>query len=501
MVDAPKSLEPAAAGEVLRRSLAKAPGGIKPVTVADASVTSGLALRDAQAGLHWLTGEYRGHLRVTEDGDLVHVFPTGFTKPWETRDRLARAWSAAGRGLLGAGRFIVRAWILVVMLGYTALFVALLIGLTFAGRSNDSRNDRGSFGLLGGMLRLLAEAFFWTFHPFSPFYYYDYGYGYGQGYGYGYGRPAVPARSSRRRKGKNDIPFYEKVNRFVFGPTPPPEDPNAVRARILAQVRAQKGRIGLADVMRVTGLPRTEADPLMARLMLDYDGTVEVGEQGGIIYRFESVRRTAEAVPGTATPPPAWETPRRLAPLTGNGVGSNVIISLLNGFNLVASGVVIGAGLTISNILLLFSKHPPRVLPYDGVPVALGVVPLVFSAALFALPTLRALFRRRAARGVARENARLAILREVLARAPHKEPVPDETLRAAYRVATGEDASSKEITRRVVELGGDVDVGPEGEVRYRFADLEAEAEALEEERATASDAEARLGKVVFASDA
>ena len=101
---------------------------------------------------------------------------------------------------------------------------------------------------------------------------------------------------------------------------------------------------------------------------------------------------------------------------------------------------------------------------------------------------------------MARENARLGILREVLTRAPKKEPVPDEALRVAYRVATGEDPTSKEITARVVDLGGDVDVGPEGEVRYRFADLEAEAEALEEERAHAPAEEAKLGRVVFASD-
>ena len=87
-----------------------------------------------------------------------------------------------------------------------------------------------------------------------------------------------------------------------------------------------------------------------------------------------------------------------------------------------------------------------------------------------------------------------------LLRAPRKEPVPDEVLQTAYRVATGEIPTSKEITKRVVELGGDVDVGPDGEVRYRFADLEAEAEALEEEREGASDREARFGKIVFTSE-
>ena len=74
--------------------------------------------------------------------------------------------------------------------------------------------------------------------------------------------------------------------------------------RILAEIRAQKGRIGLADVMRVTGLPREEADPLMARLMLDYEGDVEVSEEGGIIYRFEALRKTASR-PGDPRPAPS----------------------------------------------------------------------------------------------------------------------------------------------------------------------------------------------------
>ena len=54
-----------------------------PLTVADAAAQTGLPLRDAESGLKWLSTEYRGQLRVTNEGQLVHVFPTGFTKPWE----------------------------------------------------------------------------------------------------------------------------------------------------------------------------------------------------------------------------------------------------------------------------------------------------------------------------------------------------------------------------------------------------------------------------------
>jgi hypothetical protein len=251
--------------------------------------------------------------------------------------------------------------------------------------------------------------------------------------------------------------------------------------------------------MRVTGLPRHEADPLMARLMLDYDGSVDVGEGGGIYYTFETLRRTAseeEALRQRA----AWERMPELPPLTGNSAAANVGMALLNLFNLLASSWVLSQGLTLANLALLFDPDRPPVLPDDGVPLALGLVPFTFSLVLFVLPLVRALMRGRERRKLERERARLVVLREVVTRASRKEPLPDETLRAAIRVATGEEPSSKEITARVVELGGDVDVGPEGEVRYRFAELEADVEAAEAERARASERETRLGKIVFASD-
>ncbi|MBN9159605.1 MAG: hypothetical protein BGO98_49100 [Myxococcales bacterium 68-20] len=483
-------MEPAAAADVLRRTLTDPK---RPITVADASVASGLAARDAEAGLTWLTSEYRGHLRVTEDGDLVHLFPHGFTKPWETQETLARVLSRFGAALVGAGRFIVRAWLLIVMVSYALLFAALLIGMTLARQGSSDRDDGPGVSILGALFRMIAEAVFWTFHPFSPLY---------------IERRWTDAEVHRRARERPEekVAFYEKVNRFVFGPTVPKEDPHAARAAILREIRAQRGRIGLADVMRVTGLPRDQADPLMARLMLDHDGTVDVSEGGGIVYTFEALRRTADEEPRvhgdakSARPPAAWDRLPKLPPLTGNPAGSNVLVALLNGFNLLASAWAIQNHLTLSNLALLFDPERPRVLPDDGLPLVLGAIPFVFSIVLFALPILRALFRSRQQKHIDEEHARLAVLREVVTRSSRKEPIADETLRAAVRVATGEEPTSKDITRRVVELGGDVDVGPQGEVRYRFAELEAEAEALEEERERASEREARLGKVVFASD-
>jgi hypothetical protein len=421
---------------------------------------------------------------VTEDGDLVHLFPHGFEKPWEKREKLGRALEAAGRALAGAGRFIVRAWLLVVMSLYAVVFVALLLGLTFARQGSSDRDEGPGLSLVGGLFRMLADALFWTIHPFSPLY-----------------LDPVLARDEawHRRSRGDDVPFYEKVNRFVFGPTVAKEDPHAARARILSEIRAQRGRIALADVMRVTGLPREEADPLMARLMLDHDGDVDVSEGGGIIYRFEALRRSASATP-EKRPGPAWEHPPVLPPLTGNPTGSNVMVALLNLFNLLASAWVLSEGLTLGNISLLFQRHPPLYLPDDGTPIVLGLVPFLFSVVIFVLPVVRALFRKRAEQKQVAERARLAVLREVLSHSARRTPVPDEALRTAVRVATGSEPSSQEITRRVVELGGDVDIGPEGEVRYRFAEIEADEEAVRDERARAPLREVQLGAEVFASD-
>lgn len=481
-------MEPEAAAAALVRAL---PDPTRPITVADASVAAGLALRDAEAGLQWLTHEYRGHLRVTEDGDLVHLFPTGFTKPWETKERLAVLGERIGGALLGAGRFLVRAWLLVAMVGYAAIFIALVIGLTLARQGSSDRDESPGLGILGGLFRMIADALFWTFHPFSPLYY-DPLY-----------HDATRPAARRLEPARDATPFYEKVNRFVFGPPRPKVDPQAQRAAILRAIRAGKGRIGLGDVMRVTGLPRAEADPLMARLMLDHEGTVEVTDNGGIVYTFAGLRRTA-GEDAAFTDRPAWERPPGLPPLTGNPTGSNLGIAALNLFNLLASLFAIGNHLTIANLVTLFTTPHPRgepvVFPTEGLPIALGVVPLVMSLVIFALPILRGALRAREANAVAEERARLGVLREVVTRATSREPVDDETLKRIVRVATGHEPTSKDITRRVVELGGDVDVGPAGEVRYRFAELEAEAEALEDERAEAPEEEARLGKVVFTSE-
>jgi hypothetical protein len=483
---APTFLDPAKAGEAIRAKV----DAKSPLTVADASARTGLALRDAENGLKWLSSEYRGQLRVTNEGELVHVFPTGFTKPWEGRDARRQTVKAVAHALAGAMRFVVRAWVAVVLVAYAAIFVALLIGMTFARQGNDSSSRRDGLpggALAYGFLRLVGDALFWTFNPWSPF-----AVGYG---GVGWGAGMAPRRA--RDQGPK-VPLYERVNRFFFGPQAPPEDPRENERLILAAIRAGKGRIGLADVMRVTGLARDEADPMMARLMLDYDGDVDVSEDGGIVYRFAAIRKTASETT-EREPPPAWTRAKPLPPLTGNPAGANFAIAAINAFNLFMGLWGIENNMTLERAIHLFDKIPHHVVD-TGTPIALGIVPLVFSALLFLLPLGRALVRPLRAKAAVEEKGRLAVLHEVLDRVRVKQPVTDAGVAEAWKSATGEPPPGKRLDRELVALGGDVAIEESGATKWRFPELETEAAAVEAEREAAAEDEAKLGAVVYATD-
>lgn len=472
-------MSPRDAAERLRQTLDKQR---KDFTVADAAAASGLALRDAESGLHLMVSEAKGHLRVTDDGDILYRFPNGLQKAPEAVGPMARFGRALWNGVSGAARFIVRAWVSIVLVAYVLIFVAIILALTFS--KSEDRDSGRSFSWIGGLFRLVAEALFWTMHPFSPFYVDTYEH-----------RPAT----WQQRRQVPEVPFYERVDRFFFGPKETPPDPSANVRAVLAEIRAGKGRIGLADVMRVTGLPRDEADPMMSKLMLDYSGSVEVSEEGGIAYRFPQLRRTLEDPSDERRPSPVWTRPDRVPAITGNSSGTNLLIGGLNLFNLVASGWVLLQGLTVERIFALLTGVAADKLPAPGLPIALGLVPFIFSVALFLLPLGRMALRGRKARAVARENGRRAVLQGVLENA--KTGVSDEELKLRYRVATGTEPKDAEITKHVVALGGDVDLDRAGEgVRYRFKDLELEAKAVEAEREAASEEEARVGKVVFSSE-
>lgn len=463
------------AAEKLERALRGFQGEL---TIADASEKSGLALQDAASGLHELVARYNGHLGATEKGELVFRFPAGLTRPNAGPPRWLKK---VGRALAGIGRFVVRAWVSVVVVIYALAFGAILIALAL---KND-RDDDGVGDTVAVVLRVVFEALYWTFHPFSPF---SYPYGFRD-------------RGVRREK---KPPFYERVNRFVFGPPPKPEPTfEEKQAQLAAEIRRLQGRIGVSDVMRVTGLGRGEADALLSRLMLDFDGDVQVTDDGAIVYVFKQLRQTAL----THEPAPArpfWLERLVTSPITGNPIESNMLIAGLNGFNLLASGYMLSNGYTLERLIWVLSQagrdapgYSFDTPPPDGTPLVLGLVPFVFSSALFALPVVRAFRHRSQKRKVQAENGRRALAAHAMK--ANAEVLAEADVVATFEQGAGRPGTPQEILAAVRSLGGDFDLEQDLPV-YRFAELAREQRALVAERARAQNDERNAGRIIFSSD-
>ena len=471
---------PPASAKVLEKVLSADRGGA--LTVADASARAGVPLRDAEEGLRWLAAEFGGHMAATEKGELLYSFPNGLVRPPETR-LLRRVGKAIVKAALGVGRFVVRAWVSVVVVGYALIFLAVLLALAL----RDSDGD-GPGEALGVVFRIILEALYWTFHPFSPVYLSR--------------EPDWMHQSGKRHK---KIAFYEKVNRFVFGPPRPERDPLEDERQVLAELRRQKGRVAPSDVMRVTGLDREEAERLLLRLVVDYQGEIEVAESAAIVYRFSELRMTAREQALAAAPAPAWSRREEMHPLTGNTAGSNLFFALINTFNLGASGYVLANDLTIERLTLMLAqageRFPQPLPPADGIPLVLGAIPFAFSAALFLFPLLRALRRPSEKKRVERENGWRGVLRlSLTGRRGRVELHPGEVA-AAFKAAAGREPTDKELLDAVRAAGGEGDLNESGQFVYKFDVVESELQATEEGRRSAREGEANPGQVIFDSAA
>lgn len=419
------------------------------LTRADAVIASGLPEDEATRALTLLLKDYRSHLSVTESGELLYQFDPSFTR----RDALSwreRADLVGGK-LWQAFSVLFKITIVATLVGYFALFLAMMVAFIFA-RSNSSDDDDRGFGL-DGLL------WFWGWDTGASW----------------SGRPARRAVRGPR------TPFYKRVFAFVFGPPRAPADPLQDEKQIVGYIRAQRGRIAAVDLVRLMGWSFPRAEQETTRLMAAYGGEPEVTDDGVILYTFKDLRKTADA--GDQTTPPAtamaWQRVTPAPPLTGNPAGTNALIGFFNGFNMLAPLWIVPAFEMRFRVSLAEWQF------------FLFGFPLTFSALFFAIPGVRWLKSRWDARQRQHREDRHQLLRRIFARSGRRtreELAPTPALGA---ILDGE----------LVALGGDVATEPDeqGRVCYIFPRVEQETAAVARARADAAGGERDAGAVVFSS--
>ena len=297
---------------------------------------------------------------------------------------------------MAVGRFVVRAWVSVVLVGYAVAFTGA------AQRSSRRATTTDRARRWASCCGSSPEAVFWTFHAFSPVFIDR--------------QPRWMHTTSRQRSA---LPFYERVNRFVFGPRPPEPDRACATGRSSPQIRRLEGRVVPGDLMRVhrrfAAGGRAPAAPPGRRSGRRHPGERDrrhplrvsraAHHRGGA---RRPGRRFAAGLERARAPAPADRQRRGLQPAVlghqrlqspGEQPRSRGRSHARAGLGLVARHGVVDA---------------PPLPPPDGIPLAVGLVPFAFSVALFALPLWRTLRRSSAASRVASENGRRGLLKILL---------------------------------------------------------------------------------------
>ena len=442
---AAKSYSESEARRILLEAL-KGQGG--QLTKADAVTKSGLPVPVAEYALGGLLKEFRSHLAATESGELIYQFDPSFTRrdAVSLREKLAKEGDALWRGFT----FLFKISIVTTLVAYFVIFVAMLIAVLFARRSSDDRDSGGDIDFTWPL--------FWMW-------------GWGPSYDGG------PYR--RRRRRLPDKPLYKKVFEFVFGPPKPQADPLAEEKEVLAYIRQKNGRIAAVDLVMLMGWDFARAEEEATRLLVNYGGEPEVTDDGVVVYVFKDIRKTAELGEQPEAPVRrAWERLESRPPLTGNRTGTNVAISLFNGFNLLAPFWIVPA----------FEASLRTSFP--GQEFLLHDYPLAFSSLLFAVPLGRWLVERAREPGRRRRNARRSLLQAVLARRGQAAPVEE---------LAPEPAAAEALSHNLVALGGDVVTDDNGQIRYAFPRIAEEIADIEKARTQASGRERDPGAIVFSS--
>jgi hypothetical protein len=341
---------------------------------------------------------------------------------------------------------------MVTLVAYFLIFLARALALIFGRRSGGQSSDRDDDGGFD-----IGWPLFWM---------------------WGWG-PSTPGRYGRqRRMRRSGKPLYKKVFEYVFGPPQPKLDPLLDEKEILAYIRAHNGRIAAVDLVASMGWEFPRAEEEATRLLIDYGGEPEVSDDGVVLFVFKDVRKTAQDLGADVVRPRrAWERMETRPPLTGNTGTTDVAISILNGFNLIAPFWIV-------------PRFEERLGHALGHPFLFYVYPVIFSSMIFGVPLGRWLVEKVRDRGRKRRNARRGLLRVAIER--KGAPLPLEEI-------TQDPETAKVLDASLIALGGDVVTDDNGQIRYAFPRIKRELEAVARARAEAPDVEEKAGEVVFSS--
>jgi len=411
--------------EVKERLLRALRSATKDYTNADLARTTGLPLAQISAEMPSISDEYRGRLKVSEQGDLLYSFPYGLRSKYKgIWPSMKKVWSIVKKGAVQAAKILFKVWILVTLFGYFFLFIALALVAFFGsiaiqqgGGSRDRDNRRGGGGL--GGLWLTTN----IFDSLIRLWFYS---------------ELFKSSDSRRMRGYGTVnrqrhPLHKAVFSHVFGDGDPNADWNTVlKKTFVAFVQSHKGVITLPEFMALSGLKPQEAQDSITRFLVEFEGTPEVSEKGALYFFFPSLlAKNVSVSESTASSFPI----KNLKRFSSNNAKLDRSFRWINGVNLVfgsyflANVITLGADVVVRtaegtslkggiNFLYSYTIYLAAQIgisnPVSFVGWVLGCAPLVFSALFFGIPLIRSSRLKKENEAIKQENMRKILYSKIL---------------------------------------------------------------------------------------
>jgi len=258
------------------------------VTVGDVASHAGLELNLTTQGLLALASDAGGHLQVSEDGEVVYLFPKDYrailrNKYW--RIAFAEKWAKISKFLF----YLVRISFGIVLIISIILMVLAIIAIMIAANSSRDDNDSGGSRRRSGGGSFFMPHFwispdiFWIFTP-------DY---------QTKRRQRINNQGQTKEKTKeNEMNFLEAVFSFLFGDGDPNENLEDRRwQQIGAVIRNNQGAIIAPQVTpyldNINPQTKDEEDYILP-VLTKFNGYPEVSPEGDLIYYFPELQVTAK---------------------------------------------------------------------------------------------------------------------------------------------------------------------------------------------------------------
>jgi hypothetical protein len=490
----------------------KQKSGATGVTVADIVGRTSLPLATVKDLVPKVADEYSARLQVTESGEILYSFPRGFKSKYRGAGVFMRnLLEKIGKGVTMFSSWLFKVWIMVMLIGYFALFMLLALAalvISIGGgssNSSDSRSGRGGgLYLASGIFNFIMRIWFYSelTKSLDPHYY-----------------------GSRQRRPKSR-PLHKAIFSFVFGDGDPNADWETREKRaVIAYLQANKGVISLPEFIMLTGKKQLEAEEALSAYCAEFGGSPEATDDGTIVYRFDELLVRFDVTDrsfGGSSPIKLLER------FSSNKTGMNTWFCIINGVNVLFGGYYLynalntGAvgivtsiarnGERVSHFVsratgeaasylygvtyALFTGVSPNPLPV--ITIGLGVVPLVFSALFWLIPAIRARKVKKGNEAIALENLRKIAFSRVWSFPRNVRSTDIEANTPEAQPANLAKAQDKLIKEIGAYSQPDVSVGETGETLYSFPELDREKRALQTYRA---DVHVQgLGGTVFDTD-